>query len=246
MDLAARRDFEAYGTTHVSALAVFALGAVVVVLLGRRIGRTPSEQVVRRTFAIAIACFAIPVQAIQLLPGEWDLQTSLPLHLCDLAWMVAVHALWTGHQLSATIIYLWGISLTTQGMLTPELSSDFPDPRFLMFWGMHMLIVWASFFLVVGLRILPTWHTYRQTVAVTLGWAAATYVFNIVVGTNYGFLNRLPRTASLLDLLGPWPVYVVLANAILLAGWALLTWPWTLPSTAGPATRNPVRGTDLP
>src|SRR5690349_3282793 len=182
--LAADR-FETYGPSHVTVLAVFAMGAVLVVLAGRRL-RGPAEQAVRRTFAIAILAVTVPLQILQFTPDEWNLQTSLPFQLCDLAWMFAVHALWARNRLSATITYLWGITLTTQGMLTPDLASDFPEPRFLMFWGMHLLIVWSLLFLAPGLRILPTWHTYQQTVAVTLAWAACAYVFNVVGDTNYG------------------------------------------------------------
>jgi hypothetical integral membrane protein (TIGR02206 family) len=226
MRLAAGERFETYGSSHLTVLAIFVIGVMGVIVLGRRLRGQPGEQIVRRAFAIVLLGVTIPLQILQLTPDEWNLQTSLPFQLCDLAWMFAAHALWTRNGLTATITYLWGITLTTQGMLTPDLASDFPEPRFLMFWGMHVLIVWASFFLVVGLRIVPTWRTYRQTVAVTLGWAVSAYVFNVIAGTNYGYLNRLPKNASLLDYLGPWPVFVVLEIAIVAAVWALLTWPW--------------------
>lgn len=226
MRLVADERFETYGPAHLTVLAIFAVGAVLVVLAGRRLRGEPVERAFRRTFAVAIVAVTVPLQVLQLTPGEWNLQTSLPFQLCDLAWMFAAHALWTRSRLTATITYLWGITLTTQGMLTPDLASDFPEPRFLMFWGMHVLIVWASFLLVPGLRILPTWRTYGQTVAITLGWAVTAFVFNVVVGTNYGYLNRLPKSASLLDYLGPWPLFVVLEIAIVATVWALLTWPW--------------------
>ncbi|VXC33557.1 TIGR02206 family membrane protein [Aeromicrobium sp. 9AM] len=231
--LAADR-FETYGPSHLTVLAIFVVGVVLIVLAGHRLRGTAAEQAVRRTFAVAILAITVPLQILQFTPDEWNLQTSLPFQLCDLAWMFAVYALWTRNRLAATVTYLWGITLTTQGMLTPDLASDFPEPRFLMFWGMHLLIVWASFFLVLGLRILPTWHTYRQTVAITLAWAVSAYVFNVIAGTNYGYLNRLPKNASLLDYLGPWPLFVVLEIAIVATVWALLTWPWVgrrVPST---------------
>lgn len=223
--LAAER-FERYGPSHLTVLVIFAVGIVLIVLAGRRLRGSAVEQAVRRTFAVAILAITVPLQILQFTPDEWDLQTSLPLQLCDFGWLFAVHALWTRNRLSATITYLWGITLTTQGIFTPDLASDFPEPRFLMFWGMHLLIVWASFFVVLGLRILPTWHTYRQTIAITLAWAVTAYVFNVVAGTNYGYLNRLPKSASLLDYLGPWPLFVVLEIAIVAAAWALLTLPW--------------------
>ena len=69
-------------------------------------------------------------------------------------------------------------------------------------------------------------------------------VFNAMTGTNYGYLNRKPDTASLLDLLPGWPAYVVLEIAVVAVVWALMTWPFTL---SGPqpsrATVSPREGT---
>lgn len=223
----AAAEFEAYGTSHLVVLGIFAVGVVAVILLGRRLRDTAGEVTLRRIFAVAIVAVALPLQILQFIPSEWDLQTSLPLALCDYAWLFAVHALWTRNALSATVTYLWGVTLTTQGIFTPDLGSEFPELRFLMFWGMHLLIVWTAVLLVIGLRILPTWGYYRVTVVITLIWAVVTYVFNVVADTNYGYLNELPDSASLLDFLGPWPLYVVLEILIVLVVWALLTWPWT-------------------
>ena len=72
----------------------------------------------------------------------------------------------------------------------------------------------------------PDWRSYRFTVAVTAVWAAVTFTFNRIAGTNYGFLNWKPSTASLLDVLGPWPLYIFTAAALILIVWALMTWPW--------------------
>lgn len=224
--------FEPYGTSHLVVLGMFAVGVAAVILLGRQLRGAGAEVVMRRSFAVAIVMVALPLQILQLIPSEWDLQTSLPLALCDFAWLFAVHALWTRNALSATVTYLWGITLTTQGIFTPDLGSEFPELRFLMFWGVHLLIVWAAALLVLGLRVLPTWHHYRVAVVVTVIWAAITFVFNVIADTNYGYLNRLPKSASILDLLGPWPLYVVLEILIVLVVWALLTLPWTRERTS--------------
>jgi hypothetical integral membrane protein (TIGR02206 family) len=234
----AARSFETYGPSHLTVLAIFAVGVVLVVLAGRRLAGTVSEQPLRRALAVAILAVAGSLQVLQFTPDEWNWQTSLPLQLCDLGWMLAVYALWTRNRLCATITYLWGITLTTQGIFTPDLESEFPELRFLMFWGMHLLVVWAAFLVVPGLRILPTWHNYRQTLAITLVWAVVVFVFNVIADTNYGYLNRLPKSSSLLDFLGPWPLYVVLEIAIVAVVWALLTWPWALKTAESPEGRR--------
>ena len=53
-------------------------------------------------------------------------------------------------------------------------------------------------------------------------------LFNTIAGSDYGFLNRKPHNASMLDFLGPWPFYVLAEVAIVGAVWALMTGPWEL------------------
>ena len=82
-----------FGGQHVAVLALFALGIPAVVWLGHRVRGTGAERRVSRGVAIAIVAVTVPLQVLQLTPDEWSLRTSLPFQLCDLAWMVAVHAL---------------------------------------------------------------------------------------------------------------------------------------------------------
>jgi uncharacterized membrane protein YwaF len=72
----------------------------------------------------------------------------------------------------------------------------------------------------------PRWRSYRIAVITTLVWAAVTFMFNMIAGTNYGFLNRKPATPTLLDVLGRWPVYLLTGGILILIIWALMTWPW--------------------
>ena len=212
----------AYGPSHLAAIAVLVAGILAFLAFGRW---TPRR--FDRGFAVAIVAIAVPVQLLQFTPEEWDLQTSLPLQLCDWAWLVAAIALWTRSRLAATITYLWGLTLTSQAIITPALTTAFPGLRWWMFFALHLLIVWAAVHVVWGMKLHPTWTTYWQTALITLTWLFVTIRFNVLVGTNYGYLNGKPAQSSALDLLGPWPGYVVAEILIVLGGWALLTWPWT-------------------
>ena len=214
--------FVPYGPSHLAVLAVLAGGVVAFLAFGRWT-RRPFD----RAFAVAITVLAVLMQLLQFTPAEWNLQTSLPLQLCDWAWLVAAIALWTRSRLAATITYLWGLTLTTQAVFTPALGTAFPGLRWWMFWALHLMVVWAAIHVVWGMKLHPTWTTYWQAVVITLAWLFATLGFNLVVGTNYGYLNGKPAQRSALDLLGPWPAYVLAEILIAMAAWALLTWPWT-------------------
>jgi len=232
--LAADR-FATFGGQHQAMVALFLVGAIGVIVIGRRQRGHSSARRFSRVIAIVIPCVTVPGQVFQLTPGDFDLATSLPLQLCDLAWVAAAWALWSHDRVPVALTYFWGLTLTVQGIITPSLAEAFPHPRFLAFWAMHLLVVWSALYLTVGLGLGPRWREYRVTVAVTAVWAVLVFAFNEAFDVNYGYLNRKPGSASLLDLLGPWPVYVLVALAILLAGWALMTWPWVLARRRTPA-----------
>ncbi|QBR92248.1 TIGR02206 family membrane protein [Nocardioides euryhalodurans] len=218
--------FTPYDASHVGALVVLVVGAVVLVVVGRRLrGRDPADRL-GRAMAVAMLATTLPLQVLYFTPDYWNVQKTLPIQLCDLASFVSAYALWTHRRWAVGLTYYWGLTLTTQAILTPDLDSAFPDPIFLLFWGMHVGTVWAAIYLVWGRGVTPDWRTFRVAVLATAGWAAAVFTLNVLAGTNYGFLNRKPSAASALDLLGPWPWYVLLEIAIIVAAWALATWPW--------------------
>lgn len=226
--LAADR-FQAFSTEHVVLMLLAAAGCASAVVVGRRLARGDAgvERRVRRSAAIAVLLFTIPLQTLQLLPGDFDFDTSLPLQVCDLSWMLAALALWTRHPGATALLYFWGTTLVTQAIVTPSLQQAFPDPRWWMFWGMHCASVWAIC-LLLGLGHRPDWRGFRFAVVVTLGWVVTMMAFNAATGANYGYLNRKPSVSSPLDLLGPWPTYVVLEVVVMTAVWALITLPWVL------------------
>ena len=224
-DVLVANRFEAFTLEHLGLLGLLVVGAIVIGWVGRQQRQRGDDRDFRRAFAIVIPVFTVPFQVLQLMPGDFTMGTSLPLQICDLSWMLAVYALWTRNGLAVALLYLWGLTLTVQAAVTPSLGETFPDPRYFMFWGMHFLTIWAAVYLVC-VAGGPTWRGYRFAFAVTAVWAAGVMVFNEITDTNYGYLSRKPESGSLLDLLGPWPLYVGAEVLILGAVWALMTLPW--------------------
>ncbi|MBO0842242.1 MAG: TIGR02206 family membrane protein [Nocardioides sp.] len=208
----------AYGPTHLAALAVWAVGMVLVIRLGVRDRRQAGPTRLSRAFAVVALVGTLFFQVYDL-ARHFDLVTSLPLQLCDVAWLFSVVALWTHRRYPTAITWFWG-TLTLIALFAPA-TKDFPAMRYFGFWTMHITIVWAAFYLVVGRGLVPDWWGYRRAIDTTLVWGALTYVFNVVFDTNYGFLMR-PSRGSPQEWLGAWPWYLVWQLVIGLAVWALL------------------------
>lgn len=231
MQLLAQKEFEAYGPSHLVVLAIFVIGAALLVWGGRR--QTEAQaRLFGRAFAIAIlVAFGV---ALFYKLTKWDIQTSIPLQLCDVAELVAAYALWTHKRWAFALTYFWCLLLSSQALLTPDVgtptegSPDFPHHLFLTFFVLHVFVVWAGIYLTWGRGMRPTWRDYRFAIIVALSWAAFTLVVNSIIGTNYGYLNRKPPTASILDFMGPWPLYLLVEITIVISLWALMTLPWEL------------------
>ena len=116
--------FTPYGASHWTVLALFAGAALLLVLYGRRTRGTARDRTCRRLFAAALLSFQVPLQVYSMLPPHWDLGKSLPFQLCDLAWMVAVYALWTGKGWAFSLLYYWGLTLTSQALPNLDFSGS--------------------------------------------------------------------------------------------------------------------------
>lgn len=219
-------EFTAFGSAHLVALAVLVAVVPLLIVVGRRRRTSDPTDRLGKVLAVALLLVTVPLQILYFTPTYWNLHTTLPIQLCDLASVVSAYALWTQRWWAAGLIYYWGLTLTVQAIVTPSLDSAPDNPVFWLYWGMHLGTVWAAFYLTWGRGVRPDWRSYRFAVLTTTVWAVSVFCFNLVADTNYGFLNHKPSTASILDLLGPWPWYVALEIVIVCSVWALMTWPW--------------------
>jgi hypothetical integral membrane protein (TIGR02206 family) len=217
--------FTPYGLSHWLVLLTFTGVAALLVRAGRSHSSPTEARRFSRGFAVLIGALYLAIQLGSLVRPSLD--SSVPLHLSDLVSVVSAYALWTHRLWAFALTYYWGLVLSTQALASPaHTGPDFPHIAFLGFWGIHLLVIWAAIYLTWGLGMRPSWRSYRITVAITVAWAVFTFTFNSIAGTNYGFLNAKPATPSLLDLLGPWPLYLVPVAVLVFGAWALLTWPW--------------------
>ena len=227
--LAAQREFSAYGPSHLVVLGIFVIGAAFLVWVGRRLTESQARLLGRVLALLLLAVFVAGLIYKLIRPA---LDTSVPLQLCDVAELTAAYALWSQRHWAFALGYYWGLVLSSQALITPDIGTpeegapDFPHHLFVTFFALHVLVVWSAIYLTWGRGMRPRWRDYRLAVIATLAWAAFTFTFNVIAGTNYGYLNAKPPTASVLDALGPWPVYVLAETTIVIIVWALMTWPW--------------------
>lgn len=218
-----------YGIEHA---LVLALTAVLIVALPIAVRRAKDAARVERWLRRAGWAMLIATLlwlAWGMLPANWDVDESLPFHFSDALRITTGIALITRSGWAIVVSYFWGLTLNLQAVLTPDLNYfQVPALEFAMYWLLHLAALLAPVVLVWGLGYRPTWSGYGTAFALTVGWAGVALVANAVTGANYGYLSRGPVGPSILDALGPWPVYILWEAVLIAVVWALMTWPWTL------------------
>lgn len=217
-----------FGATHLGLLGITALVSAGAVWIIRSIRATSTQTTVIRTAGWVLLTIALVQTIWSALPSNWNINSSLPLHYSDLLRFITAIALISGLRWAVAVSYYWGLTLNLQAIITPHPSMlAGPTVDFLLYWVLHICVLAAPLVLVWGIGFLPQWRDFALTYLLAIGWAILVMPINAWLGTNYGFVNYPPDGASLVDWLGPWPIYVVWMAVIAGSLWALMTWPWT-------------------
>lgn len=234
--------FEAFSLHH---LAVLLACAGVCVVVMRLAGSSPRrEGRVRALWAWGTFGSAVLVTIYWFDPARYDPGISWPLHLCDLAAWGAPLAMLGRRRWAKTLLFFWGLGLSSQGLLTPTLEQGLTSPAYWLFWTQHLGVVGGALYLAVVNAYRPTPRDLGFALLVTLLFMLAMIPVNLALGANYFYVgDTLPDRPTLLDHLGPWPgriVWIALLGSVALSlTWLVSEGVWRL---AGKRPRGP-RGT---
>jgi hypothetical integral membrane protein (TIGR02206 family) len=204
---------ELWSPAHLAAIAATALVAALLVAGAGRRGDAFALPAGRLLALVLLAALA-GEQLTYALRGEWSVEVNLPFQLTDAVTVVAAAALWRRAPLLVELTYFWALSASLQAVITPDLGQDFPDLLYFTYFAAHSGAIAAACMLVFGARRAPRPGAVARVYAITAAFAGCAAIATVASGGNYMFLRRKPVRGSLLDFMGPWPLYI-LAGAVL-------------------------------
>jgi len=185
----------------------------------------PSTVIVHRALALLIAAGFVTEQIVYAARGEWSAEINLPLQLSDAVTFVSVAALLRpDKRLLVELTYFWAFSASLQAVITPDLNEAFPDVLWFTYYATHAGAIAAACLLVFVERRYPRRGAVLRVYGITIAFAGCAALGTIITGGNYMFLRRKPAHGSLLDFMGPWPLYIVVAAAFGLVLLLALAW----------------------
>jgi len=137
--------------------------------------------------------------------GTFTLSKYLPLHICNLSVYLLLIALislklkktWSNNF--ATLVYYWSFVPAILAFIFPDLQSNFVfNFEFIEFFWSHSLIILGCFFLLFFANLSKRYRfTSLATGILTAFSLILIYPLNLLLGSNYMYLNRLTATGPM-------------------------------------------------
>ncbi|MFP7296194.1 TIGR02206 family membrane protein [Neobacillus niacini] len=214
--------FEMFSISHFIIIAILFIGSYFIFFHRE----TLKDEKWRKTeVAVALSLIVIEVSYhIWLYTNEmWDVSHSIPLDLCSISLILSALLLLTRKKLIYEILLFTALLGATQAIFTPLLTFNFPHFRFFHFFYTHLMIIWVVFYYTWVKGYQPTiLSVVKMFVFLNLLLPIIMFI-NTLVDGNYMFLSHKPSTPSLLDILGPYPWYIVSMEFLLIV-LSLIVW----------------------
>ena len=184
------------------------------------------QETVLHSLAIFISLTVISFHTYKISQGGYSLQTDLPLYLCSLLGLIIPVFTYYKRRWMYEILLFWIIAGTTQAVATPDIPMGFPSFEFFRYWIVHLGLVVVILYATLVLNYKPTLKSVFKSILGLQVYLILMVIVNYVLDANYFYLNRKPESASILDYLGEWPLYIIVAQLILVPYFLLIYLPF--------------------
>ena len=216
--------FKLFGLPHIVIIAFIPLLAALLTWWSGKSDSTARR--IRIGLAVVILVDELVWYGYYLNQGWFTFPYSLPLQLCDITLWLTVYTLFTRSSRVYQLIYYWGLAGTTMAVLTPDVSTPPLSWLTLQFFVAHGGLLVGILFLTWRKILVPLKGSFWKAWLWLHAYAALIGLFNYAFQANYFFLCEKPTEVSLLEFMGPWPVYILVGDFIAFLMFWLLWLPF--------------------
>ncbi|MBA6153770.1 YwaF family protein [Gelidibacter maritimus] len=178
--------------------------------------------------AIGISITVISFHLHKVIFEDYDLQKDLPLYLCSLLAILIPIFTWYRKFWMYEVLVFWVIAGTLQAVITPDIASGFPTFNYFRYWVVHLGLLFVIGYATIVLRMTPNFKSVFKSFFVLQLYFLTIMLVNHLLNANYFYLSQKPKSASLLDYFGEWPMYIIVVQVILLPYFLLIYVPFYL------------------
>jgi hypothetical integral membrane protein (TIGR02206 family) len=215
-------NFEMFSVSHFVIIALLFLGSFFIFINRDKINDKKWRKA-EVGVGISLIMIEVSYHLWMVVNDMWDVSHAIPLELCSISLILSVLLLLTRKKVIYEILLFTALLGASQAIFTPLLNFNFPHFRFFHFFYTHLMMIWVVFYFTWVKGYRPTiWSVVKLFVFLNV-LMPIIMLINKAVDGNYMFLSHKPNSASLLNLLGPYPWYI-LSMEFLLITLSLIVW----------------------
>ena len=220
--------FQLFGIPHLVTLLVVIVGLLLLLRWLKTLS-TEGKKRFRYILAATLVVCEIIWQVLFAIKGQWSVKIHLPLHLCAVMAYLSAAMLITRNKRLYEFIYFPGMCGAIQAVFTPSLE-NFGFPHFLYFqtFIIHGAIILAALYMTIVEKYRPRPASFIRVIIGMNIYMLIIGGVNRLLGSNYMFIAHKPDFPSLLDVLGPWPLYILSLEAVGLFAFFLVYLPFLI------------------
>lgn len=203
---------ELFGPAHLIILLTVPACAAALVAVQRRLAS--GSAALRRVIGLALLADTVVYNGYLMVNNTPAFPSHLPLDLCDASACLVTLSLLVSNRTIFDLAYYYALAGASMALITPNLWEPFPSYGTVQFFVVHGLIVAGVLYLVWSGLSRPRRSSVWTAMLGLNIYAACVGAFDAIFKTNYMYLRAKPASASLLNLLGPWPWYIASAEVI--------------------------------
>ena len=217
--------FTTFSFQHFAILGTFGVLTLVLLAAGKRM--TGQGKYITAVVLAVITFLNLVAEAL-VLSGthDYDVTDDLPVYLCDLITIILPVVIYHRNRRWIGILYFWALAGTLQALITPDIDHGFPSFHFFRYFIMHCGIVMTVVFVVVTWKIVIRWKDWLNAVLFAQLYLVIIHLYNLVMKTNYSYTVHKPDGATVLDVFGDWPWYLVGGEVMMVVLFTLLMIPF--------------------
>lgn len=220
--------FEPYGSHHLYALIFFTALALLLIVGAKYFANKKQQIVIGNAYACFLSFVIIAWTSIKIMCNDFDVKSDLPFHLCNLMALLMPLLSFTRKRLLYEILLFWVFAGTIQALITPDLSNGFPHYTYFKYWFAHAGVIVFMFYATVIYKLRPDLKSIVKSFLALQLYVVFVFIINLMLDSNYFYINRKPDAATLLDFFGDWPYYIIVAELVLIPFFFIIYLPFYL------------------
>lgn len=218
--------FHPFGMLHVLPLVIiFCIGFTGILFAKSQLKRERQKNLIFGISLIPLIGYLSNV-IFPLIEGDFNLQEDLPVHVCRVLAIATPVVIWYNKRYWMRIFYFWILAGTLNANITPDVEYTFPHWTYFNYWMVHSFLVIIPIYYVFVFKMKITFNDLKNAFWLANIFLISTYFINVLLGSNYMYSRAKPTAATILDVMGPWPVYLITGQLLALILFFLLYLPF--------------------